>query len=307
MHAHVCNIPHPEKADKGGEDAFYVSKDNRAIGVFDGVGGWVMHGVDPAIYATKLASGVKHAYEDLHITNPQEALSVAYEGAKSIEGSSTAVCAVLQEDSSQLMCSNVGDSGMMIIRDGRVLFKTKEQQHIFNFPLQLGTGHTTNPKEHADNSVLTVKDGDIIIMASDGLFDNLYDHQIVELTQIFSEYHQQQARLRHSQQQHSPSHSEHAAAGTSPLHHVLYSPHSPQHSPTHAPISFDDEFAVRDRHLLAMFQSIPTKGNLAECLAQVAHKQAASSHETPFARHAFQLGYLDSPYGGKMDDITVVV
>jgi protein phosphatase PTC7 len=31
-------IPHPEKKDKGGEDAYYVS--DRVIAVADGVGGW---------------------------------------------------------------------------------------------------------------------------------------------------------------------------------------------------------------------------------------------------------------------------
>jgi len=34
-------IPHPAKADKGGEDAYYIAKTGRSFGVADGVGGWV--------------------------------------------------------------------------------------------------------------------------------------------------------------------------------------------------------------------------------------------------------------------------
>lgn len=34
-------IPHAEKADKGGEDAYFISKSGLAVGVADGVGGSV--------------------------------------------------------------------------------------------------------------------------------------------------------------------------------------------------------------------------------------------------------------------------
>lgn len=38
----------------------------------------------------------------------------------------------------------------MLIRNGNIFFKTKEQQHDFNFPFQLGTGHITTPKSDAE-------------------------------------------------------------------------------------------------------------------------------------------------------------
>ena len=41
-------VPHPDKADKGGEDACFVLRDQGAFGVMDGVGGWAEEGVDPA-------------------------------------------------------------------------------------------------------------------------------------------------------------------------------------------------------------------------------------------------------------------
>ena len=47
-------IPHPDKKDKGGEDAFYA--DEHVLSVADGVGGWVEVGVDPANYSRKLCT-----------------------------------------------------------------------------------------------------------------------------------------------------------------------------------------------------------------------------------------------------------
>lgn len=37
----ATSIPHPQKVDKGGEDAFFIADNKMSIGVADGVGGWV--------------------------------------------------------------------------------------------------------------------------------------------------------------------------------------------------------------------------------------------------------------------------
>lgn len=50
-------IPHPSKADKGGEDALFAS--SNVLFVADGVGGWSEIGIDPGLYSKKLASLVK--------------------------------------------------------------------------------------------------------------------------------------------------------------------------------------------------------------------------------------------------------
>ena len=46
--------PHPAKIQKGGEDAYAISKNNRVITVADGVGGWSDAGIDPAKYSREL-------------------------------------------------------------------------------------------------------------------------------------------------------------------------------------------------------------------------------------------------------------
>ena len=42
-------IPHPEKAHRGGEDAFYSS--SQLLIIADGVGGWNNQGIDPSKYS----------------------------------------------------------------------------------------------------------------------------------------------------------------------------------------------------------------------------------------------------------------
>lgn len=49
--------PHPEKADKGGEDAIFTSPN--VLFIADGVGGWSDSGVDPALYSKRLAAIVE--------------------------------------------------------------------------------------------------------------------------------------------------------------------------------------------------------------------------------------------------------
>lgn len=52
-------------------------------------------------------------------------------------GSSTACILILEHESSNLFTVNIGDSGFLVVRKGRVVHKSEEQQHYFNTPFQL--------------------------------------------------------------------------------------------------------------------------------------------------------------------------
>jgi len=56
------------------------------------------------------------------------------------------------------------------------IFRTKEQQYSFNFPYQCGTG--AELPYAADDFAHEIRDNDIIVMASDGVFDNLFDRDL---------------------------------------------------------------------------------------------------------------------------------
>jgi len=173
-------IPHPAKRAKGGEDAYFISDDMKAIGVADGVGGWGDIGVDPALYSRMLMASGKYSADSTSASyrEPVKIMSDAYEHSMDIQGSAT--CCIVVLDGFCLKTANLGDSGFMVIRGTDIVFRSKEQQHSFNFPYQLGTGSADMPS-HAVIVTINIQPGDLVIVGSDGLWDNLFDDEIVEV------------------------------------------------------------------------------------------------------------------------------
>ncbi|KAF9202483.1 hypothetical protein BGZ49_007356 [Haplosporangium sp. Z 27] len=176
-----------------GEDSYFRRHD--ALGVADGVGGWSnTTGANPALYSRKLMHYAflelekydnieEDAFYDYFNVDPVQILAKSYEQSaidakkEGLIGSSTACIAILRDD--ELRIANLGDCGVSVIRRNEFIFRTEEQQHSFNYPYQLGTGSTDTPQ---DALVFTVKveSGDIVVMGSDGIFDNLFDEDILE-------------------------------------------------------------------------------------------------------------------------------
>lgn len=61
-----------------------------------------------------------------------------------------------------------------------MIFRSREQQHSFNFPVQIGTEGKDTPDD-GENYELDVVDGDITVVGSDGLFDNVFDNDIIDI------------------------------------------------------------------------------------------------------------------------------
>jgi serine/threonine protein phosphatase PrpC len=258
-----------------GEDAYFLRPD--ALGVADGVGGWASRpGADPALFsrllmhfcavelsrydglsASELAADNGSLLKAWASVDPVEVMHRAWERCvrasrrEGILGSSTALIGLLRGD--ELRIANMGDCVLMIIRQGEMLFRSTEQQHSFNFPVQLGMmGDTTDtvkkhvlahqqqreraagegevvsgaledydavegetmigsggtpadvqtssateprttangnedeepewdePRRDAGRWTVRVEAGDIIVVGSDGLMDNLFDEDIIE-------------------------------------------------------------------------------------------------------------------------------
>ena len=178
----VTNIPHEDKRHKGGEDAWYASHDMLAVA--DGVGGWADEGVDPGLFSKKLCRDIGRIYQQ---DKKQSLKDILIESVKINEETGTSTAVLLKIDperpDSHLLTTNLGDSGYMIFRpdeEGNLeqIFKSKEQQHSFNFPYQCGTGSPLPTA--AEDQEHEIQTDDIIVVGSDGLFDNLYDKHILK-------------------------------------------------------------------------------------------------------------------------------
>ncbi|KAH8384043.1 hypothetical protein KR009_011826 [Drosophila setifemur] len=182
-----------------GEDSWFISSTPTAevMGVADGVGGWRDMGVDPGRFAKELmACCSKQAEHNVGFDgrNPRDLLIAGYQELtdrhQPIVGSSTACLATLHRRDCTLYTANLGDSGFLVIRNGRVLHRSEEQTHGFNTPYQLTVApeHTkdsvySDRPEMAVVSRLPLQPGDLVVLATDGLFDNLPEGMLLEMLQ----------------------------------------------------------------------------------------------------------------------------
>ncbi len=193
-----------------GEDAFFITPSqatnshlvSSVFGVADGVGGWVEYKVDPSEMSRALMNNCKQISSSLLAEpqkeiDPKELLTLSYQNileAKQVKaGSCTACVAALSKN--KLKIANLGDSGVLILRPTSsdspsnplytTAFKTEEMQHSFNTPFQVavlpesmnGFWCNDHPSE-AKVYEFEVQEGDVIICATDGLFDNLFEEQM---------------------------------------------------------------------------------------------------------------------------------
>ncbi|XP_031400746.1 probable protein phosphatase 2C 26 isoform X3 [Punica granatum] len=177
-------IPHPNKIDKGGEDAYLVSTFNGGVlAVADGVSGWAEQKVDPSLFSRELMTNASSLLEQRGL---EEMLLKEAHAATSSVGSATVIIAML-ERGRILKIANVGDCGLRVIRQGKVVFSTSPQEHYFDCPHQLSSEVVGQTYLDAVMSTVEVMEQDTIVMGSDGLFDNVFDHEIVSAVTRYSD------------------------------------------------------------------------------------------------------------------------
>ncbi|TGZ84394.1 hypothetical protein EX30DRAFT_393897 [Ascodesmis nigricans] len=98
------------------------------------------------------------------------------------KGTTTICTAVLKGP--HLLLTNLGDSVGFVYRPpspSTFLLRTREQWHWFDCPRQLGTNSPDTPTKDAVLESVDIQDGDIVILASDGLVDNIWDEEILAI------------------------------------------------------------------------------------------------------------------------------
>ncbi|XP_051682741.1 protein phosphatase PTC7 homolog isoform X1 [Oryctolagus cuniculus] len=161
--------------------------------VADGVGGWRDYGVDPSQFSGTLMRTCERLVKEGRFvpSNPIGILTASYcellQNKVPLLGSSTACIVVLDRTSHRLHTANLGDSGFLVVRGGEVVHRSDEQQHYFNTPFQLSIAPPeaegvvlSDSPDAADSTSFDVQLGDIILTATDGLFDNMPDYMILQ-------------------------------------------------------------------------------------------------------------------------------
>jgi len=221
---------------ESGQDAFFVSRmgntDGVALGVADGVGGWMDSGVDPADFSHTLchymaaiaydhnrpaqtpeeedssspsssseaaADRHRHHESSSHHLTARQLLQKGYDAvcrdsASVKAGGSTAVVGLLGPDG-VLEVANLGDSGFMHLRLNAVHSVSEAQVHAFNTPFQLsviprsvmrrmaafGGAQLSDLPRDSEVSRHRLQHGDVLVFASDGLWDNLFHQDILRI------------------------------------------------------------------------------------------------------------------------------
>ncbi|CCL99113.1 uncharacterized protein FIBRA_01127 [Fibroporia radiculosa] len=90
---------------------------------------------------------------------------------------------------------SLGDSGFSIIRSSAVIYQQRVQQHFFNCPKQLSKLPTSVPRfsracidspRDAETYETKLRDGDIIIAYTDGLSDNVFPSEMIQICSLIA-------------------------------------------------------------------------------------------------------------------------
>lgn len=135
---------------------------------------------------------------DCNLTpDPVDYLQRAYEETKQATrspnewlGTTTSITALLHckfasdgTPTPLLYVTNIGDCKVLVIRpsEEKILFRSKEQWHWFDCPMQLGTNSVDTPRKDAVLSKVALEEDDIVLALSDGVLDNLWEQEILTI------------------------------------------------------------------------------------------------------------------------------
>ncbi|EEH46410.1 uncharacterized protein PADG_02508 [Paracoccidioides brasiliensis Pb18] len=303
-----------------GEDAFFVSKiDNEtnsvAFGVADGVGGWAEYGVDPADFSHALCSNMAQVALDwdrkFDKLRARTLMQAGYERCKADQtifaGGSTACVGVAHQDG-KVELANLGDSGSIVCRLAAIHHYSVPQTHNFNTPYQLtlvpplmrlqssifGGRVFEDFPYHANVTNLKMQHGDVLILATDGVLDNLFNQDILNIVtnQMISTgawNGSSDSGISVSAELDKLTH----VGGLVPSLEISLSPNN--HIPNR-----QMPYAQEQLHTL---QSL-----LALSIVRQAKVASVDHHrDGPFAKQAQRYRTLDKFRGGKVDDICVVI
>ncbi|KDR72775.1 hypothetical protein GALMADRAFT_142508 [Galerina marginata CBS 339.88] len=233
--------------------------------------------------------------------------------------------------------AHLGDCMGMLVRGDKIAWRSDEMWWGYNHPLQLGPppppSSTPSPPNHPNTNTLPVKPhtftlpvraDDILILASDGLSDNLWDEDVLDEVLKFRQnaswgLSAQSLPPEKDKDSEHPPESAHAQllrrkAFAGMLSEALCSrakrvseirPRSGSSSPRKRPASPQPSFSVIAEEDTEKDMSSSSQPSVSFVTSEEGKDEIYDDFEVPFARRAKLAGKVFR--GGKHDDISVIV
>jgi serine/threonine protein phosphatase PrpC len=190
------------------EDALLIVPEREVLAVFDGMGGHIGGNIASGIAVDFLEYGLKQGMTlEKATVLANEAILQRTRNDPSLGGmtpmGTTLACCEIK--GSLLKVLHVGDSKLLVIRDGKIIYESQdhtngqdllreglvdhETAHYLNHILSRSLGcDSILVNRDLERSEIALKPGDRILLATDGITDNYYTHNfsLAELTQLAS-------------------------------------------------------------------------------------------------------------------------
>ncbi|PON75675.1 PPM-type phosphatase domain containing protein [Parasponia andersonii] len=88
---------------------------------------------------------------------------------------------ILAHNDGILHAPNVGDSGFMLFSNKKFIYRSPIQQRRFNCPYKLGNSEESDGPDCARELKIAVVAGDVIVLGTDELLDNMFAREIEEV------------------------------------------------------------------------------------------------------------------------------
>jgi len=160
-------------------------------------------GVDPADFSHTFCGNMATAArenktQDSRRLTSRQLMQQGYEAVcrdRSIKAGGSTACVGIAHPDGTLDVANLGDSGFLQLRLNAIHSYSEPQTHAFNTPYQLslvpphvaarmatyGGQQLSDLPRDADQSLHDMRHGDVIIFATDGVFDNVFNQDILRI------------------------------------------------------------------------------------------------------------------------------
>jgi protein phosphatase PTC7 len=275
------------------------------------VGGWSEHGIDPADFSHGLCSYMAEtalSWSGDERLSPKQLLEIGYQKTirdPTIKAGGTTACVAVTDGDGRMRIANLGDSGFLQLRLGAVHHYSNPQTHAFNTPYQLSLtppeilaqamifgGLPLNDKpDRADLADHMLRHGDVLVLATDGVWDNLNSQDILSI--VSHHMRATGAWLRSEDQGYviSPVLSELVDLELAPRKHKLRISETVDITTQQFPLA------------TGSLQSVLA----AAIVGEAKNASLSSKRDGPFAKEMQKQFPYDPWHGGKVDDISALV